>query len=186
MADISKITVPINGTNTTFNIKALKSLSVPIATVDSTSTSKAFTVQVPEFANETELRDGLFFFIYNNKVASASGWTLKVNNFDAKPVYNASAERTTTGFAKTRMFPIWFNSTLINGGCWVIGYLTDANTTYSGMSAAEITAGTSSTNRLISPAHLKTAIQTWAPTIFIDNTEPSSPSTGDVWFKIVS
>ena len=128
MADISKLTL-LNGE--TYDLKAIKSLSVPIATVDSTSTSTAFTVQVPEFVNESELRDGMFFFIYNNKVTSASGWTLKVNDFDAKPVYNASAERTTTGFAKTRMFPIWYNSTLVDGGCWVIGYLTDANTTYS-------------------------------------------------------
>ncbi len=132
MADISQITT-LDGT--TYDVKAIRSNSVPIATVDSTSTSTAFTVQVPEFANETELRDGMFFYIYNNKVASASGWTLNVNNLGAKPVYNASAERTTTGFSKTRWFPIWYSSTLINGGCWIIGYLTDANTTYSVFSA---------------------------------------------------
>lgn len=138
MADISKITLP---SGDTYDIKALKSVSVPIATVDSASTSTAFTVQVPEFANEPELRDGMFFYIYNNKVASASGWTLKVNDFDAKPVYNSSAERTTTGFAKTRMFPIWYSSTLIAGGCWIIGYLTDTNTTYSVFNAITHTNG---------------------------------------------
>lgn len=36
------------------------------------------------------------------------------------------------------------------------------NTTYSGMSDAEVTAGTGTSNRLITPARLKTAIQTWA------------------------
>lgn len=36
------------------------------------------------------------------------------------------------------------------------------NTTYSGMSDAEVTAGTGENNRLITPARLKTAIQTWA------------------------
>lgn len=108
-----------------------KALSVPIATVDSTSTATAFTVQVAEFANETGPRDGMFFYIRNNKVASASGWTLNVNGWGGKPVYNASAERTTTGFALNRIFPCWYDSTLATDGCWVIGYLTDANTTYS-------------------------------------------------------
>lgn len=107
-----------------------KALSVPIATVDSTSTSTAFTVQVTEFANETGPRDGLFFYIYNNKVASASGWTLNVNGWGAKPVYNTSAERITTEFALNRIFPCWYDSTLATDGCWVIGFLTDANTTY--------------------------------------------------------
>lgn len=45
-------------------------------------------------------------------------------------------------------------------GTWVV----PTNTTYGGMTAAEITAGTATTNRLISPVNLKTAIQTWAPT----------------------
>ena len=108
-----------------------KALSVPIATVDSTSTSTVFTVQVAEFANETGPRDGMFFYIRNNKVASASGWTLNVNGWGGRPVYNTSAERTTTGFALNRIFPCWYDSTLATDGCWVIGYLTDTNTTYS-------------------------------------------------------
>ena len=29
-------------------------------------------------------------------------------------------------------------------------------------------------------------IETWAPTVFINSTQPSSPNAGDVWFKIVS
>lgn len=125
MADISKITT-LDGV--TYDVKAIRSNGVPIATVDSTSTSTAFTVQVPEFSNEIELRDGLFFYIYNDKVASKSGWTLDVNGLGAKPVYNTSAERTTTGFAKNRWFPIWYSSSLVTDGCWIIGYLTDANT----------------------------------------------------------
>ena len=36
-------------------------------------------------------------------------------------------------------------------------------TTYSGMTDAEVTAGTGTSNRLITPARLKAAIETWAP-----------------------
>lgn len=123
-----KISSVLGLTDSLYGGAANKTLSVPIATVDSTSTSTAFTVQVPEFENETGPRDGLFFYVYNNKVTSASGYTINVNGWGAKPVYNAQCERTTTGFSINRMFPIWYNSTLVEGGCWIIGYLSDANT----------------------------------------------------------
>ena len=48
-----------------------------------------------------------------------------------------------------------------NGTDWVAG--TDNNTTYSGMSSAEAIAGTATTNRIINPTILKTAIETHAP-----------------------
>lgn len=132
LADISKF--KINGTN--YNLKdaeariqTQKSLSVPIATVDDTSVASAFTVQVAEFENEPQLRDGLFFYITNNVIASVEGWTLQVNNYEAKPVYNVSGTRTTTGFALNRTFPCWYNSSINEGaGAWVIGYLTDTDT----------------------------------------------------------
>lgn len=44
---------------------------------------------------------------------------------------------------------------------WAIHMVTDSNTTYSSMTAAEITAWTWTTARTITPANLKTAIQTW-------------------------
>ena len=176
MADISTIT-DLSGT--TYDLKdayartelinkaditgtVAKSLSVPIATVDSTSTKTAFTVTVSEFANETALRDGLFFFIYNDKVASASGWTLNVNGLGAKPVYNSSGERTTTGFAKNKLFPCWYNSTFVSGGCWFIGYITDTNTTYSTMTMAQAQAGSASTGLLVPPTVLKESANWWA------------------------
>jgi flagellin-like hook-associated protein FlgL len=45
------------------------------------------------------------------------------------------------------------------GSAWVCMTL-DYNTTYSGMTDAEVTAGTGTTNRLITPARLKSAINT--------------------------
>lgn len=41
-------------------------------------------------------------------------------------------------------------------------YVTQKDTTYSSMTAAEITAGNGTTARLITPANLKTAIETWS------------------------
>ena len=60
---------------------------------------------------------------------------------------------------------------IYDGTYWVInGWL---NTTYSSMTEAEITAGTGTTARIITPARLKTAIQTWALPISDVNTSIS-------------
>lgn len=110
---------------------ALKSNGLIIATVDDTSTSTAFTVQIPEFADETGYRDGMFFLLYNNKVTSATGYTVDVNGFGAKPVFTVSnkATQNTTGFAKDAVFPFWYDSSVNDGnGGWVYGTLIDKNT----------------------------------------------------------
>lgn len=65
---------------------------------------------------------------------------------------------------------------------WALHMVTDSNTTYSSMTAAEITAGTWTTARLITPANLKTAIQTWEHwNVFVTQTQyddlPSSKTT---------
>ena len=103
---------------------------VPYGVVDSTSTSTAFTVQISEYANETEYRDGMFFLVYNNVIASATGWTIDVNGLGAKPVYTATdRSRSTTGFSLNKTFPFFYDSTLNSGdGGWVYGQLSDANT----------------------------------------------------------
>ena len=110
---------------------ALKSNGLIIATVDTTSTATAFTVQIPEFADETGYRDGMFFLLYNNKFTSATGYTVDVNGFGAKPVFTVSnkATRSTTGFAKDAVFPFWYDSSVDDGnGGWVYGTLIDKNT----------------------------------------------------------
>ena len=158
---------------------------IPFGTTDNTSTKTAFTAQIEGI---TALEDGVICYIMNDKVTSAADCTMNINGLGAKPMYmcNAKATRVTTQFAVNYTWQLVYNSTRVSGGCWDLVYLYNTNTTYSGMTDAEITAGTGTTNRLITPARLKTAIQTWAPTIFIDDTQPSSPSAGDVWFKIVS
>lgn len=47
-------------------------------------------------------------------------------------------------------------------GAWVwIGYNKELDTTYDGMTSSEISQGTSTTDKLISPANLKLGVQTW-------------------------
>ena len=59
-----------------------------------------------------------------------------------------------------------------DGTYWVVYF--NYNTTYSSMTEAEITAGTGTTARTITPARLKTAVETWAPVSSVNG------QTGDV------
>ena len=74
-------------------------VSIPFAKPDSTSTSTVYTVQVPGI---TELRDGVCFYLMNDKVTSASGFTIDVNDLGAKRVYltTSAATRATTQMSK--------------------------------------------------------------------------------------
>lgn len=109
---------------------AHRTLAIPYAEVDSTSTGTVFTATVDGI---TELYDGVCVYLKNGVVSSASGWTLNINNLGAKPVYQsqAAASRTTTIFnvAYTALFI--YNSTRVEDGCWdyFYGYNSDTNTT---------------------------------------------------------
>lgn len=90
-----------------------------------TNTSTSTTPQLN--VNET----GAIRIWYNNAVLAA-----------AKSAYAGYANR--------------YINYMYDGTYWVfLGHSTDNNTTYSGMTVAEITAGTSTTNRLISPKNLR-------------------------------
>ena len=108
---------------------AKKSAGLPSVTVDSSSTSTAFVATVPEI---TELADGVSFFLNNNKVNSAAGCTLNVNGLGAKPIYSslAAASAVSTTFKKGYTMLFQYDSTRVSGGCWVMYYGYDANTTY--------------------------------------------------------
>ena len=63
---------------------------------------------------------------------------------------------------------------------WALHLITDSNTTYSSMTVAEITAWTWTTARLITPARLKTAIQTWDTNV-VNDTAYASSWNGVTW-----
>lgn len=108
---------------------ASKAVSLPYGELDATSTATAMTVSIPEI---TELKNGVFCYIRNNVVTSASGFTLKVNDFDAKPVYSsmAAASRIATTFNINYTMMFIYNETRVEGGCWDMfyGYNSDTNT----------------------------------------------------------
>ena len=97
--------------------------------VDSTSTSTVFTATVQ---NLTSLTDGTTVMLRNGVVASASGFTLNVNDLGAKPVYNsmADATRDTTIFNINYTMLFVYDSTRVSDGCWICyrGYNSDTNT----------------------------------------------------------
>lgn len=110
---------------------AIRAGAIPKVTVDSTSTSTAFTVT--DAPGIIDLVDGVCIYITNNKVASATNCTLNVNGLGAKPIYmsNSASGRVTTQFALNTTCLFVYNSSRVSGGCWdlVVGY--NSNTTYS-------------------------------------------------------
>lgn len=86
--------------------------------VDSMSTSTAYTATIPGIS---ALYDGLTVMLKNGVVTSASGFTININNLGAKPVYsNMAAEtRETTIFNINYTLMLVYDSTRVEGGCWI-------------------------------------------------------------------
>lgn len=102
--------------------------NIPLATVDGTSTSTAYTATVPGIDS---LFDGVCVLLKNGKVTSAAGFTVNINGLGAKPVYSnmAAATAETTVFNVNYTLLLVYDSTRVSGGCWVNyrGYYSDAN-----------------------------------------------------------
>ena len=108
------------------------SAGIGYGTVDSTSTSTAFTATVPGI---TELKDGTAVMLRNNKVTSAANFTININGLGAKPAYSnmatgATPTRETTIFNANYTMLFVYSSTIVSGGGWVCyrGYNSDNNT----------------------------------------------------------
>ena len=102
--------------------------TMPMGHLDSTSTATVMTATVPGI---TELRDGVFVWLCNGVITSASGVTLNINGLGAKPIYNSlSGAVVTTTFTAASSYLFVYNPTRISGGCWDMVYGYDANTTY--------------------------------------------------------
>ena len=102
-------------------------------TVDSTSTSTAFTATVNGI---TSLYDGVTVMLKNGVVTSASGFTININNLGAKPVYSnmATGHDTTDPTRDTTIFNInytmllVYSTNIVSGGGWICYRGYDANT----------------------------------------------------------
>ena len=106
----------------------VKTTGIPFGICDNTSTATAFTVTVPGIY---KLEDGVCCLVKNGVITSASGFTLNVNGLGGKPVYSnmAAATRETTLFNAAYTMLFVYDSTRVDGGCWVCyrGYYSDAN-----------------------------------------------------------
>lgn len=124
MAIISKVITP---NNNEYNIRAG---AIPYGEVDSTSTSTAYTATVPGIS---ELSDGVCVLLKNGVVTSAAGFTININGLGAKPSYSnmaaATAETTIFNINYTMLFI--YDSTRVNGGCWICYRGYNANTDFS-------------------------------------------------------
>lgn len=108
----------------------------------------------------TSLYEGLYIFVKFANANTIASPTLQVNSLDAKPIKRYGTTNPSTS-ADSSWNAGSVQILVYDGTYW---QMTDwLNTTYSAMSSAEITAGTSTSSRLITPARLKEGVQTWAP-----------------------
>lgn len=101
------------------NNDVIRSIGIPFGIVDATSTSTAFTATVPGI---DRLEDGVCILLKNGVVTSASGFTIDINELGAKPVYSnmAAATAETTMFNVNYTMLFIYDSTRIEGGCWIL------------------------------------------------------------------
>lgn len=107
-----------------------------------------------------DLFEGLFIFVKFANSNSKANPTLQVNNLDAAAIKRYGTTAPSTSAASSwnagSVILLIYDGTYWQQADWI-------NTTYSSMTAAEITAGTGTSARNITPANLKTAIETWSP-----------------------
>ena len=117
----------IAGEGIAIDDNVISTTGIPSGVVDPTSTSTKFTVTVPGI---NELKNGVCCFVKNGVVTSASGFTLNVNGLGDKPCYTnlAAATRDTTIFNINYTMLFIYDSTRVEGGCWVCYRGYDANT----------------------------------------------------------
>ena len=107
-----------------------------------------------------DLFEGLFIFVKFANSNSKANPTLQVNDLDAAAIKRYGTTAPSTSAASSwnagSVILLIYDGTYWQQADWI-------NTTYSSMTAAEITAGTGTSARNITPANLKTAIETWSP-----------------------
>ena len=123
----------------------------------------------------TELTTGLTIAVKFQYANTSTNPTLNVNSLGAIAI-----KRYGTTAAGTSAASSWNANSVVmltyDGTYWMLNDW--ENTTYSGMTDAEYQAGTSTTNRLITPARLKAAIELHAPVTSVNG------KTGDVTIDV--
>lgn len=138
-------------------------------TCDTAAATTAKVVTCTDFTSENLVKGALIYvtFAYTNSGAVAD-ITLNVNGTGAKSIKKETSTSSGGSTANLQVASqLQANNTYLfqyNGTYWVCMTMDhNTNTTYSSMTVAEIDAGTGTTARLITPARLKHAVETWAP-----------------------
>lgn len=109
---------------------------IPYGHLDSTSTPTVMTASIPGI---TELNTGLVIMLKNGVATSAAGVTLNINGLGAKPIYQsmAAAGAVTTTFSVNYTMMFVYDAERVTGGCWLMYYGYNANTTYTNASLGQ-------------------------------------------------
>ena len=157
------------GTEVGNAISAEAGLMIPYGYCTTAAGTVAKTVTVSPAV--TELTTGLTIAVKFQYANTGSNPTLNVNSLGAKAI-----KRYGTTAAGTSAAANWNANSVVmltyDGTYWML--VDWNNTTYSGMSDAEYQAGTGTSNRLITPARLKAAVELHAPVQSVNG------QTGDV------
>ena len=155
MSDISKIVLPDGNL---YNIKDTVSGYEPVyyGTCSIAQGTAAKTTTITDFP--TTLHTGIRVSVKFSNANTVANPTLSINGGTAIAIKRYGTTAVSTSAASS-----WNAGSVVDmvydGTNWIITNWN--NTTYSGMTDAEVTAGTGTTNRLITPARLKNAVQTW-------------------------
>lgn len=178
MADISKIQLP-DGTEYNFKDDTsgyIKSPNLPYFTCSTGAgtTAKVGTLQTGTFEAADLVKGAqiLVKFTNSNTVASP---TFNANSTGAKSIkrYGTTAPSTSaaTSWNAGNVLMLVYDGSYWQIADWI-------NTSYSAMTTTEIAAGTGTSSRVITPANLKVAIQTW------DHVKSVNGQTGNVTLSI--
>lgn len=155
MSNISKIVLPDGNL---YNIKDTVSGYEPAyyGTCSTAAATVAKTTTITDFP--TTLHTGIRVSVKFSNANTVANPTLSINSGTAIAIKRYGTTAVSTSAASS-----WNAGSVVDmvydGTNWIITNWN--NTTYSGMTDAEVTAGTGTTNRLITPARLKNAVQTW-------------------------
>ena len=142
------------------------------------ASAAADTTKVVTCADFTSLTAGSAILVEfsTTNTAAVANLMLNVNSTGAKGIRYINngtlGNLSSAGYLKANTTYLF----VYDGDYWVAYF--NYNTTYSSMTDAEITAGTGTTARTITPARLKTAVQTW------DHVKSVNGQTGDVVLAI--
>lgn len=145
---------------TTWNGKATKKTTMDsyYGTSSTGADTAAKVITVTDGGSNFSLRAGIAITVKFTAQNTAQNPTFNVNNTGAKSVwYNAAVVTTGTLWAGGNTRPARY---VYDGTYWVwMGHAIDNNTTYSAMSKAELTTGTSTSSRTVRADYLKAGIE---------------------------